>query len=417
MKQLVDKILGEIADRGAISFARFIENDLYCPVYGFYEREEDTVGRSGHYFTNVSVGSLFGELLALQFSEWLAQLEATPGAPASRRRVAPHRAPNCAGVTPALPGHRLHIVEAGAHTGTLAKDILAWIRSQRCVLWESIEYCIIEPSHRRQAWQRQTLVEFLSRVRWVSSLSELTLASTDSDALPNQHSIRGIIFSNELLDAMPVHRLGWDAARSAWFEWGVTYSNGRFSWIRLTEEQSRIIQLPLPLLNPEPRDALSAAALAWPPDFLKALPDGFTIELCPAANEWWAQAAGRLGCGKLLTIDYGLTTEELYSPERKGGTLRAYRNHHVSSDVLQDPGEQDLTAHVNFSALCEIGESSGLQTELCSTQEQFLTRIAATAFNRATCSGEWTTSYARQFQTLTHPNHLGHSFRVLLQSR
>jgi SAM-dependent MidA family methyltransferase len=357
------------------------------------------VGRAGHYFTSVNVGPLFGELLALQFSEWLAQLESTLGAPA-------------------LPRNRLQIVEAGAHTGTLAKDILAWFRSQRPALWESIEYCIIEPSNRRQGWQRRTLVDFLSRVRWVGSLSELIASSADSDTSLSQHPIRGIIFCNELLDAMPVHRFGWDAARSAWFEWGVTYSNGRFSWIRLTEEQSGNTQLSLPpLVNLEPPNAPFSTASEWLPDFLKALPDAFTIELCPAANQWWAQAAGILDCGKLLAIDYGLTTEELLSPEREGGTLRAYRKHHVSADVLLDPGQQDITAHVNFSTLRETGESSGLKTELFSRQEQFLTRIAATVLNRATGSGGWTAQRTRQFQTLTHPNHLGHSFRVLLQSR
>jgi len=109
--------------------------------------------------------------------------------------------------------------------------------------------------------------------------------------------------------------------------------------------------------------------------------------------------------------------EELLLPERTQGTLRAYQGHHVSSDLLASPGQQDLTAHVNFPAIQAAGESAGLNTEAFLTQEQFLTRIAAQVWKGEPGFGEWFAQRTRQFQTLVHPEHLGRAFHVLVQGR
>ena len=154
-----------------------------------------------------------------------------------------------------------------------------------------------------------------------------------------------------------------------------------------------------------------------PGALLDVLPDGFTIELCPAREDWWREAAGLLASGKLLTIDYGLEAEEFFTPERKDGTLRAYHRHQPSREVLANPGEQDITAHVNFSSIQTAGESMGLKTDCFLTQAQFLTGIAANTWKGEANFGEWTTERTRQFQTLTHPEHLRRAFRVLIQSR
>jgi SAM-dependent MidA family methyltransferase len=142
------------------------------------------------------------------------------------------------------------------------------------------------------------------------------------------------------------------------------------------------------------------------------LPDGYTIEMSPAAENWWREAAGVLTRGKLLAIDYGFTTDEMFSPSRLRGTLRAYHRHRVTDDILANPGEQDLTAHVNFSACQKAGEAAGLTTESFTTQAKFLTQILAQAGGTF---GEWNSSRTRQFQTLTHPEHFGRAFRVLVQ--
>ena len=117
-----EKIAKEIGGRGAIPFARFMELALYCPVYGYYEKEEDTIGRRGDYYTSVSVGSLFGELLGFQFAAWLGP-EAQEGRGSG---------PNEPGAEPA------EIVEAGAHRGELARDILSWMRRQQPGLFQRL---------------------------------------------------------------------------------------------------------------------------------------------------------------------------------------------------------------------------------------------------------------------------------------
>ena len=358
MKMPTAVIREEIRQSGVISFARFMELALYCPETGYYESQKDNVGRCGDFITSVSTGSLFGELLAFQFAEWLVEVQS--------------------------PKSKVQIVEAGAHDGKLAADILNWLQSHRPKLFSEIEYVVLEPSANRQAWQRQTLKQF-SNVRWHES------------RITNHESLAGIIFSNELLDAFPVHRHGWDAKNKMWFEWGVALAGENFVWTKITHHASRITH-------------------HAPPELLEVLPDNYTIEISLAAENWWREAAGILSRGKLLTIDYGFNADEMFSPARPRGTLRAYHRHHVTDDILANPGEQDLTAHVNFSTIQKAGEVAGLKTESFCTQPQFLTRILQKAMTEKSFA-EWNASRTRQFQTLTHPEHLGRAFRVLAQSR
>jgi SAM-dependent MidA family methyltransferase len=344
-----------------------MELALYCPVYGYYGKEEDKTGRAGDFYTSVSVGALFGELLAFRFADWLESGYGPDGGPEG-------------GKSESVP---VQIMEAGAHDGRLARDILAWLRQWRPALFERLEYVIAEPFKVLQARQREMLADF-PRVRWTEQVG-------------GGGRIRGIIFSNELLDAMPVHRYGWDAKGRKWFEWGVAVEGDRFQWTKL--------EAPPP-----------SAAASLPAELVDLFPDGFVLEESPKAIEWWSQAASTLEWGKLVTLDYGMTTEETLMPERTAGTLRAYRRHRVSEDLLSDPGEQDLTAHVNFSVIREAGERAGLRTEWFGRQEAFLTGIAAATWADETRFGAWTSEQRRQFQTLTRPDHLGR-FRVLVQER
>lgn len=367
----------EIQTRGVISFARFMELALYAPEVGYYERAPARLGRGGDFYTSVSVGSLFGELLAWQFALWAEEAGAMNADARSPRSKPGGRPP---------AGPRLQIVEAGAHDGRLAADLLGALRRQRPKLFETLRYWIIEPSARRRRWQQETLVEFGARVHWAASPAAVT-----------ETGYR-IVFCNELLDALPVHRLGWDAAARGWIEWGVGWERGRFVW------------------KPMPPDTESSLALP-PPDLAATLPDGYTLELCPAAVRWWTEAAAALRRGKLVAIDYGLSVEDRFAPHRLRGTLRAYRHHRVSHDVLAAPGDQDLTAHVDFTALQAAGEAAGLRTEELVSQHRFLTRLAARAGAAPETFGAWTPERTRQFHTLTHPDHLGHAFKVLVQAR
>ncbi len=361
MSELIKNIRDEIHVKGIISFARFMELALYAPRLGYYERASQRVGRAGDFYTSVSVGGLFGELLAFQFAEWLET-----------------------GVL-----GKCHLVEAGAHDGKLAADILGHLQKFRPQLFERLEYCIVEPSFTRQKWQRETLAGFAGKVTWFDSLATLP-------------SVCGVVFSNELLDAFPVHRIGWDASAQQWFEWGVRWENDRFVWARMMEAEAK---------------ALRNKTLHIPRELRAVLPDGFTTEICPAAAEWWSAAASKLECGRLLTIDYGLLAEEFYAPNRAGGTLRAYAQHRVCDDPLANPSEQDLTASINFTVLQMMGELAGLKSAPLATQAQFLTRIFGATILAKERFAEWSSVRTRQFQTLTHPEHLGRPFRVLVQSR
>ena len=154
-----------------------------------------------------------------------------------------------------------------------------------------------------------------------------------------------------------------------------------------------------------------------PAELAEVLPDGFTVEISPAAADWWEKAAKALRSGILMTLDYGLTEEEFFVPERSLGTLRSYSQHKVSGEVLQEVGLQDMTAHINFTTLQKLGEAAGLRTDDFASQSKFLTRIFEQTIRNPSRFAPWTPARLRQFQTLTHPEHLGRAFRVLVQAR
>ena len=261
-----------------------MELALYCPDTGFYEKDDDTIGRRGDFYTSVSVGRVFGELLAFQIADWMQEF--ADGGAAKEQGAGREST----GGIPSGAGIKYQIIEAGAHKGQLPLDILTWLRRRRPEWYEQVEYWIIEPSLRRQQWQRETLEEFSSQVHWADSLAALSR---------DRRGINGVILANELLDAMPRHRFGWDARRGVWFEWGVTWQDERFSWVRR------------PAVDPD-----AGNPCGFSPKLLEVLPDGFTTELCPLAEQWWSEAAVILQRGKLLTFDYGLEHEEFFAPHR-----------------------------------------------------------------------------------------------------
>jgi SAM-dependent MidA family methyltransferase len=343
------QIQDEIRTKGPMTFARFMELALYSPSGGYYESNA-RIGRAGDFYTSVSVGPLFGELLARQFSSWLRETGAT------------------------------ELIEVGAHDGTLARDILGWFAAEAPDAFKKLRYTIVEPSTQRRAWQQKALGNFLQHVDWRAELPS---------------GVRGIIFSNELLDAMPVHRLKWDAQRKQWREWMITVNKETLAW---TDAE----------LSP----GLDNVAPHVPNELADVLLDGFTTEVSPAAMNWWTHAAEALAQGRLVAVDYGLMEHEFFRPDRRNGTARSYHKHRYVDDLLSNPGEQDVTAHVNWTAMQRVGERAGLSTELFLSQEQFLMRSVKE------CAAEnWPAEKIRQLQTLIHPSLLGRAFQVLVQKR
>ena len=343
---LTEKIRTEIEEGGPMSFARFMELALYHPEWGYYETDAGRVGRGGDFVTSVSVGAAFGQLLASRFSEWLGGIDSP-----------------------------VRIVEAGAHDGMLARDILDWLSEHYKPLFERQTYTIIEPSAKRREWQAKHLAKFGERVEWFYSL-------------PNAPEIRGVIFSNELLDAFPVHRIGWSQAKRDWFERRVTCEAGSLCWAQVDANEATLLDV---------------------------LPDGYSTELSPAATEWWSLAAKRLAKGRLIAFDYGHGPADWPAANQPDGTVRGYRGQKRIDDILADPGQQDITAHANFGLAKQAGEAAGLATEQFISQERFLNGAFVELLRSSPVLGQ--AIDVRQLQTLTHPAHMGQPFRVLVQSR
>jgi SAM-dependent MidA family methyltransferase len=356
-------IYRQIRTDGPLPFVRFMELALYCPELGFYERFPHRIGRAGHFYTSVGVGPIFGHLLAFRFARWLT--------------------------APGLDGEHCQLLEAGVHDGQLALDILTWLQQHAPARLQRLEYLILEPSPRRESWQRAKLREMGHAVKWIRSWSDLRAGA-----------VQGVIFSNELLDAFPVHRFGWDARARQWFEYGVDVQHGRLAWCRLPSRHD---------IDPGPPEV--------PEPLAASLPDGFVVEAAPGAQQWWRDAAVALGRGRLVTLDYGLDRPSALDPTRPEGTLRGYVHHQRVTDLLANPGEQDLTAHVDFHMLREAGEAAGLHTCALMDQGRFLTSALEEAIRLQSPGFTWSSRERSQFQTLAHPDHLGARFKVLVQGR
>jgi SAM-dependent MidA family methyltransferase len=241
----------------------------------------------------------------------------------------------------------------------------------------------VESSSRLREQQKQRLGK---RVRWLESL----------DSLSDETAI-GCILSNELVDSFPVHK--------------ICIQNDVLLEIYLTEESGELVEQP---------GLLSDVAIG---DYFKniELPEGIETELNLIALSWMDDVARVLQRGYVITIDYGLAEADYYSRARMKGTLRSFHQHRVSGDVYQNPGEQDITAHVNFTALARKGEGAGLRTEGFTDQSRFLMGIGeqdiAEAMAAFPGAGIEDTKRRAAIRSLFHPQMMGNAFRVLLQSK
>lgn len=327
---------------------------LYEPGLGYYARSARQVGRQGDFFTSVSVGPLFGELLARRFlREWRE-----------------------AGAPP-----RWRIIECGAHDGRLAADLLGAIQRLDARAFSALEYAIPEPLPLLQATQRQTLENFAQNIRHITSLSELAA----------EPPLPGIAFGNELLDALPFHVI--EFTSDGWRECRVALApGGNFSW-----ENHHPITLP-PL-------AQAVAALG------NHFPVGYRSEVRTNFRELLAALTCCLSSGLLVWPDYGFARPEYYHPDRLQGTLRTFSRHRAAEDPLATPGEIDITAHVDFTAVAEAAISLGCQPGSFRNQGSWLTEIGRDWL--LSLEGQAPPATLREFQTLTHPAHLGGNFHVL----
>jgi SAM-dependent MidA family methyltransferase len=310
---LVRELRERIAAEGAITFRAFMEAALYHPRWGYYATRMGATTRGGDYVTSPEVHPVFGSLVAKQALEFWRAL--------------------------GHPG-RFDLVEAGAGSGILARDVLRW-SDREPGFAAALHYQIVEPLAALRDAQRATLADGGiddERIRWC-------------DALPA--AIDGMVLSNELLDAFPVHRVvrEGDALREVY----VGVEDGRFV-DRLGE--------------------LSDARIAAYFDALGLLPgEGCYAEVNLDASVWIADVAGSLRSGYALMFDYGYEAADLYAPWRRDGTLLCFYRQTASSDPYQRIGKQDMTASVDFTTLRAAGEQAGLTTIARTDQASFLARL------------------------------------------
>jgi SAM-dependent MidA family methyltransferase len=336
-----EELRRRIARHGSIGFDEFMAVALYHPQGGYYIAEANRTGRRGDFFTSVSVGPVFGKLLAAQFVE-MRQLLGEP--------------------------EDFTLVEQGANDGQLLADILAaWPGPSPRVI-------IVEPLEQRRAAQRKTLEPWIGCVQHV----------TREDELPD---FTGIFFANELLDAFPVKLLVREDGR--WIERRVGSEDGRFVFV----------------------DAPFAGEA---PAVEEDIPR-FATEICPSLAPWMRIAAGKLKRGWMLLIDYGHPASVRHHPSRAAGSLAAYREHRRVDNPLANPGSQDLTAHVDFTAVARAAEAAGLQLAGFTDQHHALTALAARVFPSMP-KDELSTDAAREMRglrQLLHPESMGTSFKFL----
>ncbi len=270
-----------------------------------------------------------------------------------------------------------HIIELGAGSGQLAVDVLAELERQACL---PERYDILEVSadlrQRQQALLQQHLPHLINRVHWL-------------DALPD--SISGVVVANEVLDALPVHLLRWTDGRI--FERGVASEGEHFVW------QERLLEIP----------ALLAIAQQI------VVPDDTLSEISLAARGLVSSLSERLRQGVLLFIDYGFGAREYYHEQRDCGTLMCHYRHHAHDDPFFLPGLQDITAHVDFTAVAEAAIDAGLHLYGYTTQAHFLINCGITDL-LAQIDPESVRDYlplSAQLQKLTSPAEMGELFKVI----
>jgi SAM-dependent MidA family methyltransferase len=303
-----------------ITFAEFMDMALYHPKQGYYASPQQRIGAQGDFMTSPHLGADFGELLAEQFAEmW---------------RVLGRPCP-------------FTLVEMGAGQGLVVRDVLQYLHRVHFECFEALDYLIIEKSAaliQAQKHHIASLAEAQSRLRW-GELADI----------PPQ-SITGCIFSNELVDAFPVHQL--TVQDNEWREVYVTLAAREIG-----ADDDMSVHIPQ---FKEVTDGLSTPQLASYLSWVgvdaapSRYPNGYRTEVNLAALDWIRAIAQKLHRGYVLTIDYGYTASRYYSPARPQGTLQCYYQHAHHSDPYQYIGQQDITAHVDFTALEQQGKEVGL---------------------------------------------------------
>ncbi|WP_426777707.1 class I SAM-dependent methyltransferase [Lusitaniella coriacea] len=360
-----DRVLESPQQR--ITFADYMNLALYHPQKGYYSGGNVGIGSQGDFFTASSLGSDFGELLAEQFAQTWEIL----GRP-----------------------NTFTLVEMGAGQGQCAGDIIRHLQTHYLELCEVAEYIIIEQSPaliERQKAHLQQWLEAGINLQW-KTWSEI-----------EAESIVGCCFSNELIDAFPVHQ--------------VIKKDGELQEIYVTISDEKFTETIDELSTPKLKEYFEKIDI----DILSpTYPNEYRTEVNLAALKWLETIANKLKQGYLLTIDYGYPAHRYYNPRRDRGTLQCYYQHRRHNNPYVNLGQQDITAHVDFTALERQGEQYGLNN-IGSTQQAIFLMALGLGNRLAELSGgelniQQTLKRRDALHQLIDPNGLG-GFNVLVQSK
>ena len=346
--QLIAVIKERIAQQGgALSFHDFMQLALYAPGLGYYSAGSRKLGKDGDFITAPETSPLFARCLARAIQPLLQTL--------------PQR----------------QVLEVGAGSGAMAAGVLAELDALNC---KPDSYSILELSAELKQRQAETLQQHGSAVNWTDNLPE---------------NFTGIVLANELLDAMPVHRVVWDQGKLQ--ECYVAWDGERFVW------QAG------PLSNPRLQTRFNEIIKR-----LGDLPDGYVTEINLAAEDWINTLSKSMQQGLVLIIDYGFAQHEYYHPQRIEGTLMCHYRHRAHDDPLILVGLQDITAHVDFTAMADSALAADMQVAGYTTQAHFLlgsglTELVAEEEGDAVQQLE----LANQVKRLTLPQEMGELFKVM----
>jgi len=367
----------EIRERGPVPFSRYMEICLYDPNRGYYSRNAEQFGNAGDFYTSSDVHAVFGRLLARQFHEmWLSL--GSPG--------------------------EVELLELGPGRGLFARDVLDWAQKKFPDFFNALHYRLQESSPALRARIAERLREHIETGKaTLSPPANRAISPSDHGVIepmqltpsPDQRMTRSplIVFANEFFDALPVEILS---------------TQGK---LHLSLENDRLREIWLP---PDSEELEFLDRYGVHPE------KGERIEVPLVAQRWMNAVASSIPVGFLIVIDYGYTRAEQLAGHHRG-TLMAYRMHSATPDPYQAPGEQDLTIHVNFTAIAAAASGAGLQVLPLRTQSQFLMRIGesnqfADAFEDCRLPAE-RAKVALQLKHLVTPAGMGESFQVLVASR
>jgi len=319
MNPLQQKIIQKIKTEGPITFKTFMKMALYEPELGYYTSQNTKIGRAGDFYTSSHLHPVFGVMIGKQIED-MWEIMGKPD--------------------------DFQIVEIGAGIGYICKDMLEYYKGssnkgqEAKDIFKHLQYIIIELNPIMREQQKNLLADFSDKVRWVSSLRELI-------------SIKGCILSNELLDAFSVHLIQMD-------------DEIKEIYIDVKKEQLT-----------EVKDKPSTEEInKYIKEFSIELQKGYMTEINLEIKNWLKDIDSILSEGFIFTIDYGYPVWDYYSEDRNRGTLLCYNKHQIVEDPYQNIGEQDMTAHVNFSSVKKWGEELGIKTLGFCQQGTFLISLA-----------------------------------------